>query len=42
MSAFNVNVSDLCLGMMLTPYTVEFDPGCEAMIYSMDGDPLQG
>lgn len=25
-----------------SPFTVEFDPGCEAMIYSTDGTPLQG
>jgi hypothetical protein len=24
------------------PVSVEFDPGCEAMIFSTDGVPLQG
>ena len=28
--------------LMLYHPTVEFDPGCEAMIYSKDGTPLQG
>ena len=23
-------------------YTVEFDPGCEAMVFTKDGTPLQG
>ena len=29
-------------GSLLTALLVEFDPGCEAMIYSTDGTPLQG
>ena len=27
---------------VLTALQVEFDPGCEAMIYTTDGTPLQG
>jgi alpha-mannosidase len=29
-------------GACLTRTSVEFDPGCEAMVYSVDGTPLQG
>ncbi len=28
--------------MVLCSRVVEFDPGCEAMIFSTDGTPLQG
>ena len=27
---------------LLSPLPVEFDPGCEAMIFTVDGTPLQG
>lgn len=28
--------------MVLIPFLVEFDPGCEAMIFTTKGVPLQG
>ena len=42
MSVFNVRSP--CLNMLLPSdtSTVEFDPGCEAMIYDIEGVPLQG
>ena len=33
---------NLICGRLLTALLVEFDPGCEAMIYSTNGTPLQG
>jgi hypothetical protein len=42
-NASNVCPSISCtLHCMLLKLPVEFDPGCEAMIYTTDGTPLQG
>ena len=36
-------ITSLLLASELTSLSqVEFDPGCEAMIYTVDGHPLQG
>jgi len=38
-----MSVQHICLiNAVLTSETVEFDPGCEAMIFTTDGSPLQG
>jgi len=44
MNAFNVGNSILFFKWKLLKngFVVEFDPGCEAMIYTVDGTPLQG
>ena len=44
MTVFNVKspfFKSICLCWRVK-FSVEFDPGCEAMIYSVDGTPLQG
>jgi hypothetical protein len=43
MNGFSVRLLN-CIAMYACaqPFEVEFDPGCEAMIYTTDGTPLQG
>ena len=43
MNAFNVcSLRVIAVTCPLTSEQVEFDPGCEAMVFSIDGTPLQG
>ncbi|KAJ3559346.1 hypothetical protein NM688_g401 [Phlebia brevispora] len=43
MNAFSVRIPETCAsGAVTEQRVVEFDPDCEAMIFSTDGTPLQG